>query len=240
MDCRDDDKSMKIDVFQTGFATNQMAALRNPTQIYALIIGFMDGFRKSIDIEDGYDAYFLWSDKKSISDLIFLYFHGKLNIKVLFLDVDGVLNIPFGSASLNKTFIQRLKRIIEATNCKIVLSSDWRLTLKHKLELFKELKNNGDIDILNDNIYIGDTPIVMAGFYRALEIDAYLQSQDVQNKYDITKWCAIDDRNLIDPPSAPEEITKQCFEIMCDHFVHTDQMYGLTEQCLEDVIAILK
>ena len=58
--------------------------------------------------------------------------------------------------------------------------------------------------------------------------------------YNVLKWCAIDDRNLIDPLGASQKITKQCFEIMFKHFVHTDEMYGLTIKSMNYVIAKLE
>ena len=53
--------------------------------------------------------------------------------KVIFLDVDGVLNdihtssiTPNGYIGLDKKFILQLKRIVDATNADIVLTSDWK------------------------------------------------------------------------------------------------------------------
>ena len=55
-------------------------------------------------------------------------------MRVIFLDIDGVLNHDT-SMELTKDYwtkpetylIERLKKIIDATDAKIVLSSDWRL-----------------------------------------------------------------------------------------------------------------
>lgn len=63
--------------------------------------------------------------------------------RVLFLDVDGVLNNDgvfsdhrFGPFPLDHECIRRLHEAIEATDCKIVLSSSWRGVphLERKLE----------------------------------------------------------------------------------------------------------
>lgn len=56
--------------------------------------------------------------------------------KVLFLDVDGVLNEDkYGSeVYLEEIRVKRLKQIIEATNADIVMSSSWR----HYFKLFNE------------------------------------------------------------------------------------------------------
>merc|ERR1711933_658978 len=92
------------------------------------------------------------------------------------------------------------------------------------------------IDIEKDNIYIGDTPIVNNGFFRALEIDAYLKDENVNEIYNIISWCAVDDRNLIDPLGANTEIKQKCFEIMLNHFVRTKEENGLDEKCMNCII----
>lgn len=47
-------------------------------------------------------------------------------MNILFLDIDGVLNRCDGSG-LNTDKVALLKEISDATNCRIVLSSSWRL-----------------------------------------------------------------------------------------------------------------
>ena len=54
-------------------------------------------------------------------------------MKVLFLDVDGVLNCmgckvktPSGFKFVEDIFIARVKRLVDETDCKVVLSSTWR------------------------------------------------------------------------------------------------------------------
>ena len=100
-------------------------------QVYNLIYAFI---RKYID-ENNFE--------KHIINLIFLMYFGKQDIKILFLDVDGVLNKLGSFIELNKTLILRLKKIIHETQCKIVLSSDWRLSQNHKKQLF-----NGSIETI--------------------------------------------------------------------------------------------
>ena len=48
-------------------------------------------------------------------------------MKVLFLDVDGVINIPAG---MDPNLLENLRGVIETTGAKIVLSSDWRRTVR--------------------------------------------------------------------------------------------------------------
>jgi len=56
-----------------------------------------------------------------------------LNMKVLFLDVDGVLNCmgckvktPSGFKFVETVFLERVKKIVDETGCVVVLSSTWR------------------------------------------------------------------------------------------------------------------
>lgn len=56
-------------------------------------------------------------------------------MKIIFLDVDGVLNCPSTKARINgyigveQDKISLVKQIVEATEAKIVLSSTWRLDI---------------------------------------------------------------------------------------------------------------
>jgi len=55
-----------------------------------------------------------------------------VNTKLLFLDVDGVLNdkdtlAVLGIMSMHPRFVAQLARILRETNCKIVVSSSWRV-----------------------------------------------------------------------------------------------------------------
>lgn len=51
-------------------------------------------------------------------------------MKVIFLDIDGVLNSR-GTATLEKTYIDRLKRIIDETGALLVLTSSWKDMIYH-------------------------------------------------------------------------------------------------------------
>lgn len=71
-------------------------------------------------------------------------------IKVIFLDIDGVLNCKNtlyffrGCFGIDPYLVRILKRIISATNAKIVLSSTWRLDDPFR----EEIKRHG-IDFLD-------------------------------------------------------------------------------------------
>lgn len=66
-------------------------------------------------------------------------------MKVLFLDVDGVLNMHSsgGPMALNKKRIKELARVVETTGCKLVLSSTWRKLDDAKRKLRNHLGYKG-------------------------------------------------------------------------------------------------
>eukprot|EP01084_Bolivina_argentea_P242062 406198_1 len=99
---------------------------------------------KSTDIIiTGYCRQFInVSDIPNILDLCCLYFYMK---KILFLDIDGVLNDKTSRPRTVKSdLLMRLKNIINITQCKIVLTSSWRRVNELK-NIFRhqtnELKN---------------------------------------------------------------------------------------------------
>lgn len=70
-------------------------------------------------------------------------------IKVIFLDIDGVLNMYGASCRtfmkdygqhIEPHLVQRLNYIVEQTKCKIVISSSWRSDMQ---DLEKQLKEQG-------------------------------------------------------------------------------------------------
>lgn len=77
-------------------------------------------------------------------------------MKVIFLDVDGVLDI-FNTEQymqvLLKDAVQRLKRIVDETDAKIVVASNWRYGCDRYKDRIKDLKRYPQIEsfvILDD------------------------------------------------------------------------------------------
>eukprot|EP01084_Bolivina_argentea_P125061 221609_1 len=156
-----------------------------------------------------------------------------MEINVLFLDVDGVLNTGIDEG-LSESMIKRLSVIINETNCKLCLSSSWRLNQFTKEYLLKMLKEIGHINI--DDAYIGQTPRIYDK-PRAFEIEKFIKN----THYKINKWCALDDMSLNKPLHESRElILKQCEIIMNNHFVQTDDKIGLTDTNVKQTIAFLK
>lgn len=144
-------------------------------------------------------------------------------MKVIFLDVDGVLNnsntkalTPGGWMGVSKTLVKRLQRVAAATNAKVVLTSTWKDADKLELDyLYKKLNFCKPIDF---TIEKGST------FYRGGSIADYIKTHQ-----DIEQFVILDD-HLFDF----EE------QNLLDHFVLTNQRIGLTEENTEQAIRILK
>ena len=67
-------------------------------------------------------------------------------MKVIFLDVDGVLNSSQDGFTIKlgtNKHLELLKQIVDKTDAKIVLSSSWRISNKTKLFIENKLKEYG-------------------------------------------------------------------------------------------------
>ena len=102
-------------------------------------------------------------------------------MKVIFLDFDGVITIP-PKWHLNPDKIKYIKRIVEETNAKIVVSSSWRHGLERNFEwALEDMPDNEMIIWLRDNI-LDITPTVGLGNGRGGEIQQWLNEHpDVDN-----------------------------------------------------------
>lgn len=114
-------------------------------------------------------------------------------MKVIFLDVDGVLNntqtfleSPF-NCCLDDYCLKQLCDILEKIDAKIVISSSWRHDAEDLQFLMDKLK-----ELKIDTLVIGQTPYVQHS-WRALEIRAYLQEHP-----EITRWAVLDDSSDAD------------------------------------------
>lgn len=150
--------------------------------------------------------------------------------KVIFLDIDGVLNcIPTkarcqGCIGIDDLKVKLLKQIIDNTNAKIVLTSTWKLDWSKKLEertligryLNNKLRKQGlhILDKTEDN-----------GKNRGKGIYDWIK------KYNVDNWLVLDD-----------EIFKDYDEEIVRHWVKTDfysEDGGLQEKHIEMAIKIL-
>lgn len=128
-------------------------------------------------------------------------------MKVLFLDVDGVLNSlnSGGMYALKRLCLKRLENIVKDTGCKIVLSSTWRKD-EYALKRLKRVLKYRGLEIY------GTTPIHEKGF-RGEEINWWLRNQDGDIGID---YAIVDDNS-------------DFYENQLPHFFQTDPQYGLTD-----------
>lgn len=153
-------------------------------------------------------------------------------MKIIFLDIDGVLNndkckvsAPSGCMFVEDNLVKRLQRIVYATDAKIVLSSTWRLghyLIEYGITGYPDVYDYEELatKLLSFGIAIhGYTPILSDGD-RAKEIAQYLGKQR-----DVESYVILDD------------IAVAGFE---DHQVKTDSKYGLTDENVQKAIRILK
>lgn len=142
-------------------------------------------------------------------------------MKVLFLDVDGVLNTynSEGYLNINKNRLRILRRIVEETGCRIVVSSTWRILPETRVRLMRKLKWKGM------EVYGWTTTERFMGEQKQMrghEIERWLDENPGVDRY-----CIIDD----DGDMLPSQM---------NNFVLIDGNIGLTDAYADVIISILK
>ena len=160
-------------------------------------------------------------------------------MRVIFLDIDGVLNlIPQGHDRYGGTFhqhlVDNLKRIIDETNAKIVISSTWRLSgLRVMLSMWLDRNLPGEvIDItpsgyFNSDLGVSDDENIMRGH----EIQYWLSQHP-----EVSNYVILDD----DTDFLPNQLKN--FVQTSENENHPDCIdvgYGLTKICANKAINIL-
>jgi len=157
-------------------------------------------------------------------------------IKIIFLDIDGVLNGRYQDwKSVNRYYnldpdkIKLLNRIIEKSSTddcptKIVLSSTWRLDFTDKRIDFA----GHAIDMFFEAVGIIPCCIGRTGYYntkRGNEILLWLARYQLTGDKEIESICILDDDNDM--------------EAMMKWLVNTDNTFGLVEKDVEKAISML-
>lgn len=159
--------------------------------------------------------------------------------KILFLDIDGVLNCVYPTPSddhewvdldewrygLNPQLVARLRFIIANTNCKIVISSSWR----HHTNYAPYQPDRNWRDVLaemlgrtSDELYAGYTPIDFKGGRRGVEINQWL------SEHQVNAYCVVDDETI------------DIVGYVDDRFiVKTDMKVGMTPDDAKKIVSIL-
>lgn len=139
-------------------------------------------------------------------------------MKIIFLDVDGVLNNnqtntrnPLGFIGVDDTLCRRLRKIVVATGAKIVLSSAWRHYPKSLPYLWEHC--GPTVECVGQTDYYPDSD-------RGAEIATWLDEHP-----EVDKFVILDDREDMDPHM--------------DRLVHTDYAVGLTEEDKQLAIKML-
>lgn len=137
-------------------------------------------------------------------------------MNIIFLDIDGVL-IPFIEEAYNEKCIERITKILENTDAKIVLSSNHRLH-KHHLNMFNLIaRENGWDDKVIGITSDMSRKIPDCKLRREQEIKEY-----VKRNNSIEKWIVIDDMAL-----------------NINNMIKTHPMLGLSDKDAEKAINIL-
>jgi hypothetical protein len=160
-----------------------------------------------------------------------LFFNHRVRMKVIFLDIDGVLN---NNASLlagaergdytwthkcwDPTCVLELKRLLDVTDARIVVSSTWRL---YPGQLQTALTAHRDIQAatigVTDDLYMPGEERTLRG----QEIQAWLDTSAQVETYVI-----LDDDSDMKPSQLP-------------FFVQTSMATGLTKEHVDRAIEIL-
>ena len=168
-------------------------------------------------------------------------------MKLIFLDIDGVLNCrpdnwkdipePIRTHMLvgfHPPLVKNLKKIIDATDAKIVVSSSWRHFEDAPYEGADWRKTLADMLNVDKSIFIGNTPEIVTEYEmmstgrlrvrRGKEIETWLLENPCFNR----QFVVLDD-----------EVCDIVTVIPKKFVVHTKQTDGLTEEDADKAIRIL-
>lgn len=143
-------------------------------------------------------------------------------MKIIFLDIDGVLNYQ-GSPFISEDCLIQLKRICRETKARLVLISTWRVCLENE-----RFRDNEYTQILK-RVFSAENNLELykkAPNYdenRSLEVKIFLE----ENK-DIESFVIIDDSNYEYSINYPQNWVRPCYF-----------NFGLTEEKANTVIEIL-
>lgn len=140
-------------------------------------------------------------------------------MKIIFLDCDGVLNIPTTPhlgiiGALEHSLVKIIKDILEKTDAKIVLSSSWR-----RIQYWPSVMLAAGFDI---NCFLGATPQNNGLTSRGTEIKQWLEGY--QKSSEIEKFCCIDDNGDF---------------LEGQKLFKTDPLIGITKEIGEEIVTYL-
>lgn len=178
-------------------------------------------------------------------------------MKIIFLDIDGVLNCEdwyrkrfkdteddrimseYPYYEFDPAIVQRLNKIIEATDAKVVVSSTWRhgRSAEELQEILNQVGFKGEVIDVTPHLHVEGYGYTIP---RGCEIDWWLERK---GKFQRINWSKTEQEKYI------EKATVKTYIILDDdsdmlynqreHFIKTGRMYGLDEECAERAIKIL-
>jgi hypothetical protein len=152
-------------------------------------------------------------------------------MKILFLDIDGVLNTPkmcgrFGTDFIDNILVALVARIVKETECKIVLSSTWRIDERDRFLATRELAEHG--------LTIHDcTPVITRKppDDSSNLLDKLWQAWNWPKRHEeIQLWL---DQNPVSRFAILDDLQEACIE---GSFFKTDEDRGITVAIAEQII----
>jgi len=152
-------------------------------------------------------------------------------MKVIFLDIDGVLATRKTRYNcFDNDCVVRLEQILRKTDARIVLSSTWRKQKMGEVHLAiynGYMRPNSDLPSQENDLLlkrlIGRTPIT-SGDSRGEEIDEWLNSN--RHVFGVDRFIIIDDDTDMEP--------------YMDRLVRTDTSLGLSDENVGEAIRMLE
>ena len=154
-------------------------------------------------------------------------------MKIIFLDIDGVLNTDrqirindlkqINDIDFDPKVMENLKKIVEQSEARIVITSTWRVHRKENGYLWRELVRNFEAYNINPSCIIDITPILdtnMKPEIRELEISKWLDA----NK-SIERFVILDDQ--------------WSMGILSDYFIRCLSFNGITSEIADEAIKML-
>ena len=161
-------------------------------------------------------------------------------MKIIFLDIDGVLNVygqghdQYGQI-FHKHFEDNLKHIIEQTGAKIVISSTWRFAGLEKMkQMWIDRELSGEVIDVTIDCYqlIGEGRFEC---YDEVERGHEIQEWLDEHQTEVTHYVILDDDDML-------QSQRNNFVRTSNNINHSDCVdvgYGLTKICADKAIKIL-
>lgn len=128
------------------------------------------------------------------------YYYVKL-MKIIFLDVDGVLNSYYtketfcGYIGIEDKKVKLLKEIVDSSKAIIILVSSWKVNWSKYKETQDEMANYLDKKFAKENLFIYDKTIDDIPYNRGLGIKRYLKKLS-KDKLKVEKFIILDDETF--------------------------------------------